>query len=144
MPKNEDWHRGLQPGLLEACQPDRFRLAGGRGHGYGLGKVCHLAPPSVRRRAYYPPRRRVLWIIEPERWSWQFEGLQDTAEAMTKFVIRYKGTIAPMMAFFNSSSTRASRVPSWWQHEAGRITYTEAIEILKKNNKKVCAPVEWA
>ena len=70
----------------------------------------------------------------------------DTAEAMTKFVIRYVLDNCPdEMAFFNQFIDKGliERLELVASSEFGRITYTEAIEILKKNNKKFQFPVEW-
>ena len=68
------------------------------------------------------------------------------AEAMTKFVIRYVLDNCPdEMAFFNQFIDKGliERLELVANSEFGRITYTEAIEILKKNNKKFQFPVEW-
>ena len=49
------------------------------------------------------------------------------------------------MAFFNQFIDKGliERLELVANSEFGRITYTEAIEILKKNNKKFQFPVEW-
>ena len=68
------------------------------------------------------------------------------AEAMTKYVIRYVLDNCPdEMAFFNQFIDKGliERLELVAGSEFGRISYTEAIEILKKNNKKFQFPVEW-
>ena len=85
-------------------------------------------------------------MIEPEMAFCDLKGYMDTAEAMTKFVIRYVLDNCPdEMAFFNQFIDKGliERLELVANSEFGRITYTEAIEILKKNNKKFQFPVEW-
>ena len=68
------------------------------------------------------------------------------AEAMTKYVIRYVLDNCPdEMAFFNQFIDKGliERLELVANSEFGRITYTDAIEVLKKNNKKFQFPVEW-
>ena len=85
-------------------------------------------------------------MIETEMAFCDLKGYMDTAEAMTKFVIRYVLDNCPdEMAFFNQFIDKGliERLELVANSEFGRISYTEAIEILKKNNKKFQFPVEW-
>ena len=87
-----------------------------------------------------------FWMIEPEIAFCDLSGYMDTAEAMTKYVIRYVLDNCPdEMAFFNQFIDKGliERLELVANSEFGRISYTEAIEILKKNNKKFQFPVEW-
>ena len=68
------------------------------------------------------------------------------AEAMTKYVIRYVLDNCPdEMDFFNKFIDKGliERLELVAGSEFGRVSYTDAIEILKKNNKKFQYPVEW-
>ena len=87
-----------------------------------------------------------FWMIEPEMAFCDLSGYMDTAEAMTKYVIRYVLDNCPdEMAFFNQFIDKGliERLELVANSEFGRISYTDAIEILKKNNKKFQFPVEW-
>ena len=87
-----------------------------------------------------------FWMIEPEMAFADLNTYMDTAEAMTKFVIRYVLDNCPdEMAFFNQFIDKGliERLELVANSEFGRISYTDAIEILKKNNKKFQFPVEW-
>ena len=87
-----------------------------------------------------------FWMIEPEMAFCDLNGYMDTAEAMTKYVIRYVLDNCPdEMAFFNQFIDKGliERLELVANSEFGRITYTDAIEVLKKNNKKFQFPVEW-
>lgn len=87
-----------------------------------------------------------FWMIEPEI---AFADLEDNmllAEEMMKYVILYVLENAPEeMAFFNEfvDKTLLDRLDNIVNSEFGRVTYTEAIEILKKEKDRFEYPVEW-
>ena len=80
-----------------------------------------------------------FWMIEPEI---AFADLQDDmilAESMLKYVIRYVLEHAPEeMDFFNRFVDKGliERLEHVANSEFAHVTYTEAIEILEKNNDK--------
>ncbi len=87
-----------------------------------------------------------FWMIEPEI---AFADLKDDmilAEAMIKYVFRYVLEHAPEeMKFFNSFVDKGllDRLSSVMNADFGHVTYTEAIEILEKNNDKFEYKVSW-
>ncbi|PNV60899.1 asparagine--tRNA ligase [Clostridium sp. chh4-2] len=87
-----------------------------------------------------------FWMIEPEM---AFADLQDNmelAESMLKYVIRYVLEHAPEeMAFFNSFVDKGllDRLNSVVNSDFGHVTYTEAVDILMKNNDKFDYKVFW-
>ena len=87
-----------------------------------------------------------FWMIEPEM---AFADLQDdmrNAEDMLKYVIRYVLEHAPEeMKFFNQFVDKGllERLNHVLNSEFGHVTYTEAIEILEKNNDKFDFKVYW-
>ena len=87
-----------------------------------------------------------FWMIEPEC---AFADLQDDmelAEAMLKYVIRYVLENAPEeMNFFNSFVDKGllDRLNHVLNSEFAHVTYTEAVEILEKNNDKFDYKVFW-
>ena len=87
-----------------------------------------------------------FWMIEPEC---AFADLQDAmvlAEAMLKYVIRYVFENAPEeMNFFNSFIDKGllDRLNHVLNSEFAHVTYTEAVEILEKNNDKFDYKVFW-
>ncbi len=87
-----------------------------------------------------------FWMIEPEMAFADLEDNMDIAEDMLKYIIRYVLEHAPEeMAFFNSFIDKEllARLQNVLDSEFGRITYTEAIEILEKNNDKFDYKVSW-
>ena len=87
-----------------------------------------------------------FWMIEPEI---AFADLQDDmmlAESMIKYIIRYVLENAPEeMAFFNNFIDKGliERLEGVMNSEFGHVTYTEAIEILEKNNDNFEYKVSW-
>ncbi len=87
-----------------------------------------------------------FWMIEPEI---AFADLKDDmmlAESMIKYIIRYVLENAPEeMKFFNSFIDKGliERLEGVMNSEFGHVTYTEAIEILEKNNDKFEFKVYW-
>ncbi len=87
-----------------------------------------------------------FWMIEPEI---AFADLQDDmmlAESMLKYIISYVLEHAPEeMQFFNSFVDKEllARLDNVLNSDFARVTYTEAIEILQKNNSKFDYKVSW-
>ena len=87
-----------------------------------------------------------FWMIEPEMAFADLEDDMDIAEAMLKYVINYVLEHAPEeMNFFNSFVDKGllDRLNNVVTSDFARITYTEAIEILEKNNEKFEYKVSW-
>ena len=87
-----------------------------------------------------------FWMIEPEMAFADLQDNMDVAEAMIKYVIRYVLENAPEeMNFFNSFIDKGllDRLNGVMNSEFGHVTYTEAIEILEKNNDNFDYKVYW-
>ena len=87
-----------------------------------------------------------FWMIEPEIAFADLKDNMELAEAMIKYIINYIMENAPEeMAFFNSFVDKGliERLNHIVNSEFGHITYTEAVEILKKSGKEFQYPVEW-
>ena len=87
-----------------------------------------------------------FWMIEPEI---AFADLQDDmqlAEDMLKYIISYVLEHAPEeMAFLNSFVDKGllERLQHVLNSDFGRVTYTEAIELLEKHNDQFDYKVSW-
>ena len=70
----------------------------------------------------------------------------ETAEAMTRYVIRYLLDNCPdELAFFNQFFDKGliERLELVANSEFARVSYTDAVELLKKNNDNFQYKVEW-
>ncbi len=87
-----------------------------------------------------------FWMIEPEIAFADLSDDMDLAEDMLKYIINYCLENAPSeMEFFNNfvDNTLLDRLKNIVNSEFVHITYTEAIEILKKEKDRFEYPVEW-
>ncbi|MFI3312625.1 MAG: asparagine--tRNA ligase [Eubacteriales bacterium] len=87
-----------------------------------------------------------FWMIEPEIVFADLADDMELAEDMLKFVISYVLEHAPEeMKFFNQFVDKGllERLNLVMNAKFGHVTYTEAIEILEKNNDKFEYPVKW-
>ena len=87
-----------------------------------------------------------FWMIEPEMAFADLQDNMDVAEGMLKHIIRYVLEHAPEeMAFFNSFIDKGllDRLNGVLNSEFAHVTYTEAIEILSKNNDHFDYKVSW-
>lgn len=103
--------------------------------------------PTFRAEESYTPRHAAeFWMIEPEIAFADLEDYMDLAEEMTKYVIKYVLERCPAeMDFFNKFIDKEllDRLTSLVDSDFARVSYTEAVEILKKSGKKFEYPVEW-
>lgn len=87
-----------------------------------------------------------FWMIEPEVAFADLADDMELAEAMIKYIINYVLENAPEeMQFFNSFIDKGllDRLNNIVNSDFGRVTYTEAVDILKKSGKEFQYPVEW-
>lgn len=87
-----------------------------------------------------------FWMIEPEMAFAELKDYMDVAEELVKYVINYVLENAPEeMEFFNSFVDKGlfARLDNVANSDFGRISYTEAVDILIKSGEKFQYPVEW-
>jgi asparaginyl-tRNA synthetase len=87
-----------------------------------------------------------FWMIEPEIAFADLEDNMELAEDMIKYIINYVIENAPEeMAFFNEFIDKGllERLDNIVSSDFGRVTYTEAIELLKNSGKTFDYAVEW-
>jgi asparaginyl-tRNA synthetase len=87
-----------------------------------------------------------FWMIEPEIAFADINDNMQLAEDMMKYIIKYVMENAKEeMEFFNSFVDKGliERLENVANSDFGRITYTEAIELLEKSGEEFQYPVEW-
>lgn len=87
-----------------------------------------------------------FWMIEPEIAFADLSDNMQLAEDMVKYVVNYVLENAKEeMEFFNSFVEKGllDKLDNVVNSEFGRIDYTDAIEILMKNNENFDYPVQW-
>ncbi len=103
--------------------------------------------PTFRAENSYTARHASeFWMIEPEMAFCDLEGDMQVMEDMVKYIISYVLENAPEeMEFFNSfvDKTLLERLNFIVNSDFGRVTYTEAVDILLKSGKEFQYPVSW-
>jgi asparaginyl-tRNA synthetase len=87
-----------------------------------------------------------FWMIEPEIAFADINDNMELAEDMVKYVVNYVMENArEEMEFFNNFVEKGllEKLDNVVNSEFGRVSYTEAIDILMKNNDNFEYPVKW-
>ena len=87
-----------------------------------------------------------FWMIEPEICFADLKDDMDLAEDMIKYIIKYVMDNCPEeMEFFNNFIDKGlfEKLNNVINSDFARITYTDAIKELEKNNDKFEFPVHW-
>ncbi len=87
-----------------------------------------------------------FWMIEPEMCFADLKDDMDVAEDMIKYIIKYVMDNCPEeMNFFNSfiDKNLFDKLNNVINSDFARITYTDAIKELEKNNDNFEFPVHW-
>ena len=131
---------GKETSLTVSGQLNAETYAQAFGNVYTFGPTFRAENSNTTRHA---PE---FWMLEPEMAFADLEDDMDLAEDMLKYVINYVMENAPEeMNFFNSFVDKGliDRLTNVATSEFARITYTDAIEILKKHNDKFEFKVSW-
>ena len=131
---------GKETSLTVSGQLNAETYAQAFGNVYTFGPTFRAENSNTTRHA------AEFWMLEPEMAFADLEEDMDLAEDMLKYVINYVMENAPEeMNFFNSFVDKGliDRLTNVATSEFARITYTDAIEILKKHNDKFEFKVSW-
>ena len=147
IPKNEDGSVdysqdffGKPANLTVSGQLNAENFAMAFGDVYTFGPTFRAEKSNTTRHA------AEFWMIEPEMAFCDLAGDMDVAEAMIKFIIHTVMEKCPdEMAFFNSFVDKGlvERLQHVASSDFARVSYTEAIELLKQSGHKFDYPVEW-
>ena len=146
-PKNEDGSVdysqdffGKRANLTVSGQLNAENFAMAFGNVYTFGPTFRAENSNTQRHA------AEFWMIEPEMAFADLNDYMDTAEDMIKYIIRTVMEKCPdEMNFFSSFVDKGlkERLEHVASSDFVRVTYTDAAEILKKNNDKFDYKVEW-
>ena len=110
------------------------------GNVYTFGPTFRAENSNTQRHA------AEFWMIEPEMAFADLNDYMNTAEAMIKYIIKTVLEKCPdEINFFNSFVDKGlkERLEHVASSDFGRISYTEAVEILSKVNDQFDFKVEW-
>lgn len=111
-----------------------------------FGKIYTFGPTFRAENSNTNRHLNEFWHLEPEVSFMDLDGLMELEEDMMKYIISGILKKCPdEMEFFNKFVDNGlfDRLHNVINSDFAHITYTDAIEILKKNNKNFAYPVEW-
>ena len=136
---NEDFF-GTQAYLTVSGQLEGELLATALGDIYTFGPTFRAENSNTSRHA------SEFWMIEPEMAWAELEDNMDLAEDFLKDLFKYAlNDCIEEMEFFGTwiDKTAREKLEKVINSTFERISYTEAIKILKASNEKFEFPVEW-
>ncbi len=131
---------GKRASLTVSGQLNAENFAMAFGDVYTFGPTFRAEASNTQRHA------AEFWMIEPEMAFCDLKGDMDVAEAMIKYIISTVLEKCPEeINFFNSFVDKGlkERLEHVASSDFGRVTYTDAVEILKKNNDHFDYKVDW-
>ena len=129
-----------EAGLTVSGQLEAELMACALGDVYTFGPTFRAENSNTSRHA------SEFWMIEPEMAFCNLSEMNQLIEEFIKYIFNYVlENAAEEMKFFNSKveEGRIETLKKIINSEFGQITYTEAVEILKKSNVEFEYPVEW-
>ena len=131
---------GKKTSLTVSGQLNAENFAMAFGDVYTFGPTFRAENSNTTRHA------AEFWMIEPEMAFCDLNGDLQVMEAMVKYIIRTVLERCPdEINFFNSFVDKGlkERLEHVASSDFGRITYTEAVELLEKHNDQFEYPVHW-
>jgi asparaginyl-tRNA synthetase len=111
-----------------------------------LGKVYTFGPTFRAENSNTARHLAEFWMVEPEMAFYELEDNMDLAEDFLKSLVRYALEHCPDdLQFLNDQYDKEllGRLRSVVETDFQRLTYTEAVEILKSAKQKFEFPVDW-
>jgi len=111
-----------------------------------LSKVYTFGPTFRAENSNTPRHLAEFWMIEPEMAFYDIKDNMDLAEDLLKYVIKYAMEhCKDDIDFLNNMYDKEliNRLNGVINNPFKRMTYTEAVEVLKSSGKKFEFKVEW-
>lgn len=112
----------------------------------GLGKIYTFGPTFRAEHSNTTRHAAEFWQIEPEVCFADLHDIIEIAEDFIKSIISYVVQNCPdEIAYFGERVEKGlkEKLDHVLASDFGKITYTEAVEVLKKSGKEFKFPVEW-
>ena len=118
----------------------------GETYAHAFGSIYTFGPTFRSENSNTVKHASEFWMIEPEICFADLKDDMDLAEDMVKYIIKYVLENCPEeMEFFNKfiDTNLFDKLHNVLNSDFARITYTDAIKELEKNNKNFEFPVHW-
>lgn len=111
-----------------------------------LGQVYTFGPTFRAENSNTPRHLAEFWMIEPEMAFYDIEDDMDLAEDFLKYLVKYAlDNNSDDLEFLNNMYDKEliDRLKGILETDFVRMSYTEAVEILKNSGKTWEFPVDW-
>ena len=111
-----------------------------------MGKIYTFGPSFRAEKSNTPRHVAEFWHVEPEVAFAELPDIIEIAEDMIKYIIKSVLEKCPEeMKFFNNFVEKGliEKLQNVVDNDFAVMTYTEAIELLKKSGRDFQYPVEW-
>lgn len=111
-----------------------------------FGNVYTFGPTFRAERSNTARHAAEFWMMEPEMAFADLDDDMELAEAMIKFIVRHVMSACPAeLEFFNKffDPTLLERLRNLVDNDFARVTYTEAIRMLKESGQTFEYPVSF-
>lgn len=111
-----------------------------------FGKIYTFGPTFRAEKSYTQRHAAEFWMVEPEIAFADLSDDMELAEKMMKYLIRTVMEKCPEeLKFFNQFYDKEllDRLKAVSESDFGRVSYTDAVEILEKNNDNFEYKVSW-
>lgn len=111
-----------------------------------LSKIYTFGPTFRAENSNTPRHSAEFWMIEPEMAFYDINDNMDLAEEMLKYLVQYAlDNCKADIEFFNNMYDKElmNKLNTVISSPFKRLTYTEAVEVLKASGKKFEYKVEW-
>ena len=138
--KPEDELFGKSVYLSPSCQLE------GEAFALAMGKIYTFGPSFRAENSNTIKHANEFWHIEPEMAFYELKEDMDTMEAMIKYVINYLFEKCPEeLKFFDSFVEKGliAKLTNVKDSQFARVSYTDAIKTLEKNNANFEYKVSW-
>ncbi len=147
LPKNEDGTVDFSKDFFG--KPTSLTVSGqlnGECFAMAFANIYTFGPTFRAERSNTARHAAEFWMMEPEMAFADLTDYMDTAEAMIKFVVRYvMENCSAELAFFNNFVDKEllARLTNLVESDFVRLSYTDAVKMLKECGEKFEYPVEW-
>lgn len=118
----------------------------GEAFALALSRVYTFGPTFRSENSNTTRHASEFWMIEPEMAFYDLKDNMALIEEMVKYLIKWMfDNCSAELEFFNSFVDKGliERLKLVLNSDFARVTYTEAVDILKKHNNKFEYKVEW-
>lgn len=146
--KVEDAHKIIDYKKDFFCRKASLTVSGqleGEAFATAMGRIYTFGPTFRAENSNTPRHLAEFWMCEPEMAFFDNDDNMDLEEEFLKYLLSKALECKDDMAFFDERIQKGviKQLEGVVQSSFKRISYTDAVEILRENNSRFEYPIEW-